>query len=129
MSENSSSNQKMPKLFQKRDLWIIGGIVLLAAILLAVYQINKDEGATATVTIGLSTGTQETMTLDLNKDQIIDIDTADLPVHLEIKNGRIRFINSECEDHNCENFGWLQNQGEWAACLPAGVVVRINNIA
>ncbi|MDL2324481.1 NusG domain II-containing protein [Ruminococcaceae bacterium OttesenSCG-928-A16] len=111
--------------FRKTDLTFIGIILAIAVGLFAFWQLNKTTGATAQVTVGLTPSGQTVTSYALNKNQVIHIDTADLPVQLEVLDGKIRFINSVCPDHNCEAFGWLQHEGDWAACLPAGVVVRM----
>lgn len=64
--------------------------------------------------------------LSLNNDSTVHID-ADLPVTLEIKNGAVRFVNSECPDKICEHFGWISGEYEYAVCAPAGVTVIIED--
>jgi len=34
-------------------------------------------------------------------------------------------LDSQCPDHVCEQFGWLDKDGAWAACVPAGVYVVV----
>jgi len=46
-------------------------------------------------------------------------------VSLDIKEGAIAFIQSECPDHICERFGYIKNVGESAICLPAQASVTI----
>ena len=46
-------------------------------------------------------------------------------MELEVKEGKIRFINSVCPDHVCEGFGWLSKEEDKAVCAPARVVVSI----
>ena len=54
---------------------------------------------------------------------------AALPVTLEVKDGAVRFVNSVCPDHICENTGWLRLEGEAAVCAPAGFPSRWNRPA
>ena len=44
-------------------------------------------------------------------------------VHIEVKDGRARFIESPCPDHICEGFGWLSAEDQTATCLPARAVL------
>lgn len=44
---------------------------------------------------------------------------------LEVKDGAVRFVDSVCPDHICENTGWLRLEGEAAVCAPAGVAVTV----
>lgn len=109
--------------FKKRDILIILALLILALFLYFLITWGKTPGAVAVVVIGYNSN-QDTRYIELDKDQIIDIEAA-LPVHLQVEDGSIRFIHSVCPDHDCEAFGRLQNEGDWAACLPAGVTVRI----
>ena len=48
-----------------------------------------------------------------------------LTVHIEVKDGAARFVDSPCPDHICESFGWLSNEDQTATCLPARAVLTI----
>ena len=63
--------------------------------------------------------------IDLDKDAVYDIDTGRYTIHLQVQNGGIRFIDSPCPDHLCENFGTLHEVGDWAACMPAKASVTV----
>ena len=63
--------------------------------------------------------------LDEDHDYLYDV--GDYVVHLQVKDGAIAFLDSQCPDHICEQFGWLDKDGAWAACVPAGVYVVVGN--
>lgn len=63
--------------------------------------------------------------LTLQENCIITLKT-DPVVTLEVKDHKIRFIDSDCPDGTCEKMGFLSNQGQTAACIPAKVIVTIN---
>jgi hypothetical protein len=44
---------------------------------------------------------------------------------LEIKNGKIRFLNSPCRNKQCIHSGWISIGGEFIACLPNRISVQI----
>ena len=44
---------------------------------------------------------------------------------LEVRDGRVRFIDSPCVGRLCVHAGWLARSGQVAACLPNGVVVEV----
>ena len=46
-------------------------------------------------------------------------------VHLQVRDGAVAFLDSQCPDHVCEAFGWLSEPGQWASCVPAGVMVTV----
>jgi len=47
------------------------------------------------------------------------------PSELELRDGRIRFTRSPCRGKQCIHSGWLARDGDFAACLPNGVAVRV----
>ena len=61
----------------------------------------------------------KTQTISLETDGVYHI------VTLEVTDGKIRFIDSQCPDHLCEGFGWVQTEYDSAVCVPAGVSVRV----
>lgn len=102
---------------------IIAALIILFAALLAGFFLLKPKGATATIT-AVSGGTK---TVLLNKNQRIAIaGQGGIDVMILVKDGGISFINSQCPDHVCENFGVLRQEGQWAFCAPLGVSVRVN---
>ena len=66
-----------------------------------------------------------TMNLPLDKNDTYDVDTGYYTVHIEIKDGAARFVDSPCPDHICEGFGWLSNEDQTSTCLPARAVLTI----
>lgn len=44
---------------------------------------------------------------------------------VEIDAGRVRVCKSDCPDQVCVHSGWLSENGQVAACVPAGVSVRV----
>lgn len=45
--------------------------------------------------------------------------------HIEIEGGRARVVASPCRDQICVAAGWLEASGNWTACLPNRVFVRV----
>jgi hypothetical protein len=82
----------------------------------------KPIGTTALLTYGDSS---ETLRIPLDTDKTYDVDTGYYTIHLQVKDGRIAFVDSPCPDHTCESFGWLNREGQWAACLPAKAMLTI----
>ena len=44
---------------------------------------------------------------------------------IEIADGRVRVAASDCRDQICVAAGWLDATGQWAACMPNRVFVRV----
>lgn len=41
------------------------------------------------------------------------------------ENGKIHFEESNCPDQVCVKTGWISRPGQSAACVPAGIIVKI----
>lgn len=110
------------KLIKPADVIIILLIAALSVYLLIGAFSPSDKSLVAVVTVN----GEEVRRIDLSsaEDEIITLDTSPT-VTLEIKDGRIRFIDSLCPDSTCENSGFLDSHGDTAACVPAGTVVTI----
>ena len=106
---------------KKNDIILII-VVLIIGIAAGLYiLLNKKSGGKAV----LKYGNNQSMDIDLSKDREIDLESNGIKIHLDIKNGAIAFIHSECPDHICERFGYIKNVGESAICLPAQASVTI----
>jgi hypothetical protein len=44
---------------------------------------------------------------------------------LEVRDGRVRFVDSPCVGRLCVHAGWLSRSGQVAACLPNGIVLEV----
>ena len=101
-------------------------IVLLAACawvswLYVALWVPGTKGETAQV---LVTG-QVAQSVDLKNNGIVKVNGALGPSELEVQYGRIRFIRAPCQGKQCIHSGWLMLEGDFAACLPNGVAVRV----
>ena len=98
-----------------------GGALLLAAALLLGMHVLAVPGARAVVVT-----LQGETALPLSRDGTFSFEGRDgLSVTLRVEGGRIRFEESGCPDKVCVHTGWLSRSGQTAACLPAGVILRI----
>ena len=116
----------MKKFFNINTILI--GIVLVAGVAGMLFMnANKTTGSKAIVDINFM-GTKERYEIDLSVDETYKFETT-IPVTLVVKDGKIHFENSQCPDHLCEGFGEISYDGESASCLPAGVIVVVNEAA
>ena len=106
---------------KKNDIILII-VVLIIGIAAGFYiLLNKKSGGKAV----LKYGNNLSLDIDLSKDGKINLESNGIEIHLDIKEGAIAFIQSECPDHICERFGYIKNVGESAICLPAQASVTI----
>lgn len=61
----------------------------------------------------------------LQHDQDIYMDGRLGESHIQIKSGRVRFIESPCPNKICIRHGWLKRQGAVSACVPNQVMINI----
>lgn len=116
-----TQRDKRPTFFRRRDLWVVAAVLLVGAAAL-FFSLMRRPGAVALVTVG--SDPTPAMTISLQDEGLYHIEGA-LPVTLEVVDGAIRFVDSVCPDHDCEGFGWLRREGDWALCIPAGVRVWV----
>ncbi len=108
---------------------IVGIVVLVAVVLAAaallfvLYRANAPKAEPLVAVVDFGDGSTETFPLDEDHDYLYDV--GDYIVHLQVKDGAIAFLDSQCSDHVCEQFDWLSEQDAWAACVPAGVYVTV----
>jgi hypothetical protein len=61
----------------------------------------------------------------LGKDKIIAI--LDGKMQLEVKDGRVRVLDTDCPHHICKNMGWIKYNGETIVCVPNQVLIEIKS--
>ena len=108
----------------KKNIIFAVVIIVIAAIISLFLYLNPQTGTEVLVSVADGKST----TLSLENDSIVHIGAdygAKLDVTLEIKDGAVRFIDSVCQDHICEGFGWVSHAGDTAVCMPAGVMISV----
>ena len=61
----------------------------------------------------------------LEKDKIITMLNGKMQI--EIKNRKLRVLNSDCPQHICMNMGWIKYSGQTIACVPNQVLIEIKS--
>ena len=109
----------------KKDLLLIGGILLIAAVMGLFFLLNQTGGQTVAA-LSIDGTIVEVYDLSKEDDQFIDLrESHGVPVILEIKDHAIRFYESQCPDHICENYGFISLEAETAVCMPNRTVLTI----
>ena len=44
---------------------------------------------------------------------------------VEVKDGKVAIVESDCPGHDCVSCGWLQDSARSLVCLPNGVEIRV----
>ncbi len=108
---------------KKRKIEIIIVLCLLAVSLLAVLFINLNNSSNTRAEVYYNGELIDIIDLSIDKIYYYE---ADYKVTLEVSSGAVRFIESLCPDHLCEGFGYIKTPFENAVCMPAKVVVIVN---
>lgn len=125
-----SESEKKP-LMKKRDLLIVG-VLLLIAILgtLAVKYLSPN---TATNYAKIYVGSYVYKEVSLDEDQVIEVNQGDGIVnHVEVKDGSIYMMDSTCSDKQCVEQGKISAENyedralrNWIVCLPNQVTIEL----
>ena len=112
-------------LIKRSDVFVIFLTLLLIFSSLLIFRHSSSQNAVAIITVDGKV--EKEIDLTLQEDCIITLKT-DPIVTLEVKDNKIRFINSKCPDGTCEKMGFLSNAGQTAACIPAKVIVTVEGL-
>lgn len=114
----------MKKLIRPLDIILIA-VLLLGALGFRLYTKHTTTGATAVIHInGEIYQSIELEKVEESYELLLPCSPA---ATLYVEKGCISFKNAGCPDKLCVGTGKLTHRGDTAACLPAGVVVTIEN--
>lgn len=111
------------KLIKAPDVFVI--FLTLSTIFLLFTIPLKSGSDTLVATVTVDGKQVKKINLNESEDAIFTLPT-NPEVTLEIKDGKIRFVNSRCPDGTCEKSGFLEKGGDTAACIPAKTVVTVS---
>jgi len=108
--------------------FIVTGIVLAAALFIAFTFAGEAKGPLTAVVTQDGKVVKRISLTNLSEPIEFDID-GKYHNHIRAEQGRIRFVDADCPDKVCVQTGWLDKAGQVAACLPNGVLVKIEGSA
>lgn len=112
------------KWIRKRDLYVIIGLILIAAIMYAGYRIYT-RNLSAKAEIYYKSELVKTVLLNTEKEETFQIKESDHVVFHLYADGSISFEESDCPDQICVKTGRLRYVGQSAACLPNNIIIKI----
>ncbi|MFA9462894.1 MAG: NusG domain II-containing protein [Velocimicrobium sp.] len=112
------------KWIKKRDIYVILGVLLFAAILSAGYHIYVAH-LPAKAEIYYASKLVKTVVLDTGKDETFTIPESNHVTFHLYADGSIAFEESDCPDQICVKAGKLHLVGQSAACLPNKIIIKI----
>lgn len=127
MTEQQNGREAPRRLLRPMDLIWIGVLLAVCGIALLFFYRPWAAAETA-VTAQISFQGKVVREIDLPaaSDEIFVL--AENPkVSFQIENHAIRFVNTDCPDHLCENVGYISQPNHAAICLPNQVSLQIRS--
>lgn len=112
------------KFFKKNDILIVAVLLIIS---LGVYVVYDNIYGQSETKAEIYYYSELVKTVELNAGEPIDFSITqepDVVFHIS-EDGAIAFIESDCPDKVCIKTGALDSVGQYAACLPNGVVLKI----
>ncbi len=106
---------------QKKDLYLIGALLLVAAALWLGRGLIQSEGAYVIVSVN----GKELQRYSLYEDAEIEIFSGEHGNLLIIKDGAAQITQADCPDKLCVKTGSISFSGQSIVCLPNKVIVEI----
>lgn len=100
-------------------------VVLAAAGLIGAMYAATWQSAAAAAEVVVRSPRQAPVHHDLDHAQRLEIAGKQGTSVVLIESGRVRFIQSPCAGQYCVHQGWLDQAGDFAACLPNGVSLTL----
>ena len=113
---------------KKQDRILLLSFAGIALLMLGIFLImERLQGPQAYALISVDGNNVREIELQSAPDQQISLSEYGAEVVLEISDHQIHFLSSDCPDHLCMGFGWLDHQPQSAVCMPNRVAVTIND--
>jgi hypothetical protein len=101
--------------------YVAFGVALAAVLSISAYAYTGTE-AGSQVRIR---GPEQTYLYPLDTETELSVDGPLGETHIEIENGEVHVVSSPCRDKICIQAGHVSRAGEWVACLPNQVFLKI----
>ncbi|MDH5175011.1 MAG: NusG domain II-containing protein [Elusimicrobiota bacterium] len=105
----------------RNDRILIFVLVAIASFYFVRLFFVSNEGREALVKVG--SNPSQKVSLEINKR--INVEGEKGRVVIEVKEGRVRVVESSCFQKICVNTGWINKPGQNIVCLPNKVLVTI----
>ena len=99
-------------------------VIFALAALFSVLLLKKDSQGKSRLYITSPSGEY---IYPLDKDATYEIEGSEGISVILVENGEASFIQSPCPNKTCISQGSISRNGQWIACLPNGVFIKIEN--
>jgi len=97
-------------------------IIVLSIATFSGFSIYGNQGSRLSLVIEAPSGS---WIYDLKTDRTVEIPGAAGNTKVEIAGGKARILDSPCPNKTCVAAAPLSRQGDWSACLPNKVILRV----
>ena len=97
-------------------------IIVLSIATFSGFSIYGNQGSRLSLVIEAPSGS---WIYDLKTDRTVEIPGALGNTKVEIAGGKARILDSPCPNKTCVAAAPLSRQGDWSACLPNKVILRV----
>lgn len=108
---------------KKKDLILIGVILLAALAGLGIIRWTQQDGTQAVVTVD----GKEVYRTDISKDQTYKIPVKHGTNVMKIQDGKVTMSEADCPDQICRNHADISKTGETIVCLPHKAVIEVTS--
>lgn len=109
------------RIFTRYDILLIAGLLTVALLGLGVIWYR----AGGVDTVVAQVDGEEVLRAPLTDDQRLSVDGPLGKTEIEIKDGRVRVVDSPCERKICVRAGWIHRSYQTIICMPNHVVIRL----
>lgn len=106
--------------FQKWDIAVVVGILLLAALVFCLFLPRQEASSCAEI---YRDGVL-VKTVSLTEDQEFTVE-GEYTNTITVRDGKIAVTASDCPGEDCVHCGWLDGMGRSIVCLPNGLEIRL----
>lgn len=93
-------------------------LVVAIALLPMLYIKLWSQQSVFSESVELSIPGSPTQNLSLRENRELHVEGPLGVSTIEIRDGKVRFVDSPCENKQCVHAGWLEKTGDFAACIP-----------
>lgn len=120
---------KKSRLLKPADIIILGFAVVVvgAAVCFPLQKENDDGFLFVEVEAAANADGKKTYraVYPLSADTTFFVNGAEGPIEMAVKDGAVYIVSSPCDNKICESAAPIHRRGEWIACIPGRVVIRI----
>ncbi len=103
-----------------------GDLIVYAIVIIAIVWSYRLSGKFPLNYVEVTTPYKK-LIFPLKQDKVITVKGAIGKLTFIIKNGRVKVLHSSCSNKICIKTGWISSSGEYIACVPNRILIKLIN--